>query len=166
MDPHKRLFRKYVVFSCLIAALLIVLVLFSHWMKYLESADLYLYDLHFKWRGPQPTSGNTILVLMDQKSATKLERKKGTWSRAQVGRAVRNLCGAGAAVIGLDMVFFAPSQNPEEDDALASALDQCGNVVLAKFVAEEGRAEISALPRFQDAMLGDGFINLFPDRDP
>ena len=165
MEPQKRLFRSYVVFSCLITVLLIVLVFFSHRMKFLDRAELYLYDLHFLWRGAQPTSGNTVLVLMDQKSATALERRKGAWSRAQVAGAVRNLCGAGAAVIGLDMVFFAPGQDPEEDDALASALDHCGNVVLARFVAEEGRAEISALPRFQDAMLGDGFINMFPDLD-
>ncbi|MEW6663783.1 MAG: adenylate/guanylate cyclase domain-containing protein [Thermodesulfobacteriota bacterium] len=165
MEPQKRLFRKYVVLSCLITALLILLVAFSYRMKFLDRADLYLYDLHFLWRGPQPTSGNTVLVMMDQKSATALERRKGAWSRAHVAGAVRNLCRSGASVIGLDMVFFAPSQNPEEDDALASALEECGNVVLAKFVAEEGRAEISAIPRFQDVMLGDGFINMFPDLD-
>lgn len=165
MEPQKRLFRNYVFFSCLITVLLIVLVLFSYRARILERADLFLYDLHFRWRGPLPTSGKTVLVLMDQKSATALERRKGTWSRAQVADAVRNLCGAGAAVIGLDMVFFAPSQDPGEDQALAASMDQCGNVVLAKFVAEEGRAEVSALPPFQEAMLGDGFINMFPDRD-
>ena len=69
MEPQKRLFRNYVFFSCLITVLLIVLVLFSYRARILERADLLLYDLHFRWRGPLPTSGNTVLVLMDQKSA-------------------------------------------------------------------------------------------------
>jgi adenylate cyclase len=165
MEPQKRLFRSYLLYACLSTVLLTTLVVIGYSSRLLERADLFLYDLHFSWRGPQPTSGKTVLVLMDQKSATELERRKGSWSRAQVARALENLCRAGAEVIGLDMVFFAPSQEAEEDHALAAAMDRCGNVVLAKFVAEEGKAEVTALPRFQEAMLGEGFINMFPDRD-
>ncbi|MBN1104678.1 MAG: adenylate/guanylate cyclase domain-containing protein [Deltaproteobacteria bacterium] len=165
MEPQKRLFRSYLLYACLSTALLTTLVLIGYSSRLLERADLFLHDLHYAWRGPLPTSGRTVLVLMDQKSATELERTKGSWSRAQVARALVKLCGAGAEVIGLDMVFFAPSQKVEEDDALAAAMDRCGNVVLAKFVAEEGKAEVTALPRFQEAMLGEGFINMFPDRD-
>jgi len=165
MEPQKRLFRSYLLYACLSTVLLTTLAVIGYSSRLLERADLFLYDLHFSWRGPQPTSGKTVLVLMDQKSATELQRRKGSWSRTQVARALGNLCEADAEVIGLDMVFFAPGQEAEEDDALTSAMDQCGNVVLAKFVAEEGKAEVSALPRFQEAMLGEGFINMFPDPD-
>jgi adenylate cyclase len=165
MEPQKRLFRSYLLYACLSTALLTTLTAVAYSSRFLERADLFLYDLHFSWRGTQPTSGKTVLVLMDQKSALELERRKGSWSREHVARALGNLCEAGAEVIGLDMVLFAPGQEAKEDDALAEAMDQCGNVVLAKFVAEEGKSEVSALPRFQEAMLGEGFINMFPDRD-
>lgn len=106
-----------------------------------------------------------MLVLMDQASADALDRKKGTWSRRNMACALENLCEAGADVIGLDVVFFAPGVDEEADQELASAMDQCGNIVLARFVSVEGRSEVSALPLFQEAMIGDGFINMFPDRD-
>jgi len=165
MEPQKRLFHTYLLYACLSTVVLTTLAAVGYSSRLLERADLLLYDLHFSWRGDQPASGKTVLILMDQESAAELKRLKGSWSRGHVARALDNLCEADAGVIGLDMVFFAPGQETAEDDALAAAMDRCGNVVLAKFVAEEGKAEISALPRFQEAMLGEGFINMFPDRD-
>jgi len=102
---------------------------------------------------------------MDQRSASELKREKGTWSRSQMAKALENLCMAGAEIIGLDMIFFAPSHNKEDDMALAMSIEECGNVILAKFVPVEGRAEVAALPIFQGGMIGDGFINMFPDKD-
>ena len=158
MEPQKRLFQTYLLYACLSTVVLTTLAAVGYSSRLLERADLLLYDLHFSWRGDQPASGKTVLILMDQESAAELKRLKGSWSRGHVARALDNLCEADAGVIGLDMVFFAPGQETAEDDALAAAMDRCGNVVLAKFVAEEGKTEISALPRFQEAMLGEGFI--------
>lgn len=83
----------------------------------------------------------------------------------QMAMALKNLCQAGAEVIGLDLVFFAPGHDRQEDIALATAIQECGNVILAKFVAVEGRGEITPLPIFQEGMIGDGFINMFPGKD-
>jgi len=165
IEPQKKLFRNHLIFSFLFSILLIILVLIFYHLHVLEKADLFLYDLHFKWRGPQPSSGKVVLVLMDQGSASELKRKKGTWSRFQMAGALENLCKASAEIIGLDMVFFAPGQENREDEALAKAIEGCGNVVLAKFVAVEGRRAVTALPLFQERMIGDGFINMFPDKD-
>jgi adenylate cyclase len=165
MTPQQRIFRTYLVYACITTLLLIGLTAVGYVSRHLEEADLILYDRHFLWRGTQLTSGKTVLVLMDQKSATQLQRRKGDWSRRHMARALDNLCKADVHVIGLDMVFFAPGQEPEADEALAAAMDRCGNVVLANFVAEEGRTAVSALPMFQETMLGEGFINMFPDRD-
>jgi adenylate cyclase len=165
MQPQKRLFRNHLILSCLLTFLIIALVITCYHIRTLEKADLFLYDLHFRWRGPQPTSEKVVLVLMDQRSASELERRKGAWSRAHLASAIENLCRAGCAVIGLDMIFFAPSEDLAEDKTLAETIGECGNVVLGKFVAEEGRGEVSALPRFQEGMIGDGFINMFPDSD-
>ena len=83
----------------------------------------------------------------------------------QMARAIENLSDAGAEIIGLDIVFFAPAHEKEEDIALARAIERCGNVILAKFVAVEGRGEVMPLSMFQEGMIGDGFINMFPDQD-
>lgn len=165
MEPQKRLFRTHFIFACLLSILFVTLVPIGYQLRVFERADLLLYDFHFKWRGPQPTSEKVVLVLMDQRSASELERRKGAWSRSHLASAIENLCRADCAVIGLDMIFFAPGEDVQEDKALARAIENCGNVVLAKFVAEEGRGEVSALPRFKEGMIGDGFINMFPDSD-
>ncbi len=165
MNPQKKLFLNHLILSLLFSIIFIVVVIVSYQQHLLEKADFILYDLHFKWRGPQSTSGKIVLILMDQKSASELERKKGAWSRSQMAEALENLCKADTEIIGLDLVFFAPSQNQKEDAALAKAIESCGNVVLSKFVAVEGRREVTSLSMFQEGMIGDGFINMFPDRD-
>ncbi|MBN2124316.1 MAG: adenylate/guanylate cyclase domain-containing protein, partial [Deltaproteobacteria bacterium] len=165
MEPQKRLLRNHIILACLLTVLFTGLALVLHGSPLLEQGDLLLYDLHFRWRGPVKTADRIALVLMDQRSATELERKKGSWSRAQMATAIENLSRAGADIIGLDLVFFAPGHEVEEDRVLAKALEGSGRVVLAKFVAVDGRGEVGPLPLFQEHMIGDGFINMFPDRD-
>jgi len=165
MNPQKRIFRNHLILSFLLTLLFLIMVSIFYKHHLLERADLFLYDFHFKWRGPQSTSGNIILVLMDQRSAAELKRKKGTWSRQQMAKALDNLCKAGAEIIGLDLIFFSPSQNQEEDLTLAGAIEACDNVVLARYGAVDGRGEVASLSLFQEKMIGDGFINMFPDKD-
>lgn len=165
MEPQKRLSRNHLVLSFLFTILFIVIISIFYGLQFFERPDLFLYDLHFKLRGAQSPSGKIILILMDQRSASSLKREKGTWSRLQMARAIENLSSAGAEVIGLDMVFFAPAHEKEEDMALAGAIERCGNVILAKFVAVEGRGDVTPLSMFQEGMIGDGFINMFPDQD-
>ena len=165
MQPQKRLIRNHIILSCLFSFLFIILITLFYRIQVLERADLFLYDLHFKWRGYQSTSGSIVLVLMDQRSASVLKREKGAWSRFQMAKALENLCAAGAEIIGLDMVFFAPGHDRGEDIALARAIDDCDNVILANVLEVEGGEEMNALPVFEEGMIGDGFINMFPDRD-
>jgi adenylate cyclase len=165
MEPKKELYQKHLVYSLLFTLLFITAVSILYRFHYLERADLFLHDLHFKWRGPKPASGNVVLVLMDQKSSMELKRKKGAWSRRHMAKALENLCQAGAEIIGMDLVLFAPGRNKGEDLELAKAISKCNNVVLAKFISVDGRGEVVPLPVFQEAMIGDGFINMFPDKD-
>jgi len=164
-QPQRRLLYTHFLFSILFTGFVLIVACLAFRADGFLWADHLLYDFHFRWRGPEPVSGKVVLVLMDQASADELHRKKGTWSRRNMAQALENLCKAGADVIGLDVVFFAPDLDEGADLQLASTMDQCGNVVLARFVAVEGRSEVSALPLFQEAMIGDGFINMFPDRD-
>ncbi len=164
-QPQGRLIRNHVLLSLCLTLLISSLAFLTYQWGGFSRADNVLYDKHFQWRGPDAVSGKVSLVLLDQDSSEELGRKRGFWSRKQMARALENLCAAGAEVIGLDMVFFAPAEDPSEDLELAAALEACSNVVLAWFVATEGRGEVRPLPVFQDAMIGDGFVNMVSDRD-
>jgi adenylate cyclase len=164
-QPQRRLIRNHILLSLLLTFVITAAAAAVYRYEGFRDADLAVYDAHFRWRGPGPVTGRTVLVLMDQESSERLGRKKDSWSRSHMARALENLCRAGAEVIGLDMVFFAPDGEPDTDRALASAMQGCSNVVLAWYVAVEGRGEVRPLPVFQEAMIGDGFVNMVPDRD-
>ncbi len=130
-----------------------------------KRVDNFLYDLHIKWRGTGRTSGNIVLVLMDDKSATELGRSKCSWSSRHVATALSNLCVAGAEVIGLDMLLSAPDPDPEADVLLAGAINDCSNIILPRIVSTLDGREVLPLPVFREAMIGDGFIDFPLDED-
>ncbi|MCJ7682060.1 MAG: CHASE2 domain-containing protein, partial [Candidatus Aminicenantes bacterium] len=160
-----KLLQRHLLFSTLFTLLLITLFIIFFHVDLFRLVDFSLYDRYFQWRGPLPTSDRISLVFMDNESAKALKREQGKWSRVQMAKALRNLCGAGAEVVGLDLVFFSPSPDKQDDTLLAEAMDACGNVVLAKYLPLSGRGEITPLPEFAQSMIGDGFINMFPDKD-
>jgi adenylate cyclase len=160
----KRLFLLQLVLTVCCVSLVTAVAAACYYFGFLQRADNFLYDLHFKWRGAGKTSGNITLVLMDQKSAVELDRKQGSWSRRQLARAIENLNSAGAAVIGVDLVFSSPAADPEDDRRLATAIEAGGNVVLSRILSSHGKESIP-LNQFREAMLGDGFIDMPLDED-
>lgn len=130
-----------------------------HWL------DLLTYDLQVQLRGASTASGRVVLVYMDEASAGELGRAQGYWSRRQLAAALQQLNAAGAEIIGLDLLLTRPAQQPEDDVELATAMEQAGNVVVARVAAVPGVGSLEAIAPFSDAMLGDGFIDLPLDRD-
>lgn len=161
----KNLLRNQILCTVLLSVAVAFAVIFCYRAQLLDWADNYLYDLNVVWRGPLATSERITLVLMDEKSAASLQRHRGQWSRKKLAVALDNLCGAGASVIGLDMVMSAPDVEAAEDRHLARAINACNNVVLARVSAAEGVDEITALDVFQEGMIGDGFIDVPLDKD-
>lgn len=161
----RALYRRQVVVSLLCCSFVIFATVAAYSFGLMQAADNYLYDLGMSLRGPQQTSGRISLVLMDEESARQLQRERGQWSRSKLAQALDNLCGAGAEVIGLDMVMSAPDQDPEEDRTLAAAIERCNNVVLARVSSAQGVREITALASFREVMIGDGFIDVPLDKD-
>lgn len=161
----KSLVRHQIIFSVICLFSVIGAVIFSYRADLLTWADNYLYDVNVAWRGPVKTSGQITLILMDEESAVRLKRYRGQWSRKKLARALDNICGAGAAVVGLDMVMAAPDLEPGADQLLAQSISACNNVVLARVSAAEGVAEIAPLALFQGGMIGDGFIDVPLDKD-
>jgi len=136
-----------------------------HRLGLFQASDHLIYDLRQVWRGPLEPTGDLVLVLMNEASSVELQRRKGTWSRAQLAQALDNLCVAGAEIIGLDLVFAAPDPDPQTDLRLAKAMEDCNNLVLARVLSNPGTGEIEPLPLFQDVMIGDGFIDMHLDDD-
>jgi len=164
MVSAKRLHRIQIFYSLILTGIVAVGVVFSYSHGFFRISDNYIYDLHIKWRGTQKISDKIVLVLMDEKSAAELKRHKETWSRRQLGTAIRNLSNAGAEVIGLDMVMSSPDLDPEADRFLAKAIKDSNNVVLSRVSASHA-GEILPLPIFEEGMIGDGFIDVPLDED-
>jgi adenylate cyclase len=161
----KSLLRYQVLFTAICLLLVTGTVIFCYRAGVLTWADNYLYDVNVAWRGPVATSGQVTLVLMDEDSAVRLQRHRGQWSREKLAKALDNICGAGAAVVGLDMIMSAPDLDPAADQLLAQAISACNNIVLARVSAADGVEEIAPLGLFQEGMIGDGFIDVPLDQD-
>lgn len=163
MISAQRIIRIQLITSLLCTCLVIVCLSLVYILGGFKRVDYFGYDLHMKWRGPLKTSGMVVLVLMDEKSADELKQSRGPWSRKHLAVALNNLCHAGAEIIGLDMLLTAPDQNPVNDRELASSIENCSNVILAR--STQGIGGIAPLSIFQEGMIGDGFIDLPLDED-
>ena len=87
-------------------------------------------DLLFLLRGSLPSPPEIVVVAIDEPSFAEIS-KQWPWPRSLHARLIDQLKKAGARVIGFDILFAEPSQ-PEEDRALARAIREAGNVVLAR----------------------------------
>lgn len=75
--------------------------------NYFESFDNKLRDMLFVNRGPIETTGNVVIIDIDEKSLNELGQFP--WSRDDVAQMVYNLAANGVGAIGFDIMF------PEED---------------------------------------------------
>ena len=72
------------------------------------SLDNRLRDFLFLLRGPQPHSGQVVIVDIDEKSLH--EEGQWPWPRKKVADLIGNLTRAEAGIIGMDMVFAEPDR--------------------------------------------------------
>ena len=94
-----------------IAALviLIALVLFFIDAPFLRFMELKALDLRMVSRGEMPSGGETVIVVIDEKSLSELGR--WPWPRTTIAKLVDVLKGYGAKVVGFDIVFAEPDEN-------------------------------------------------------
>lgn len=156
---------NYFHLALIIGSILLIAIGICAWLGIFSWLNLFAYDLHFNIRGVRPTSGDVVLVYMDQPSSVELERKQGNWSRRDMATALRNLHTAGAEIIGLDMIFSSPGYDPQADLELAEAIQSCNNIVLARIASAPYFGAVTPLGIFRAGMIGDGFIDLPLDRD-
>src|SRR4051794_9345636 len=79
-------------------------------------------DLKFRLRGQARPNPDVVVAVVDEKSVQKYGR--WPWSRVRIAKAILNLHDAGAAAIGLDMVFIDEVPPDPRLAAVAQHFDQ------------------------------------------
>ena len=102
----------YFVLSLTVAMLSISMYVFVP--SYFETFDNKLRDMLFVNRGPIETTGNVVIIDIDEKSLN--EMGQFPWSRNDVAEMVYNLAANGVGAIGFDIMF------PEEDRSSPSKM--------------------------------------------
>lgn len=119
---------------------------------------------------PEAPSPNIVIVGIDNASL-EAYGKWSEWQRSLHARAIDNLAEAGAAVIGLDILFADTSA---DDAVLAEALEGAGNVVLPVVGVEPLRSTepevtyrhfLTPTAPLEQACLSLGHANVVPDGD-
>jgi adenylate cyclase len=106
--------------------------------KFLENRAL---DFCYQWRPSQPSPPEILLVGIDEASFQEL-RRAWPWPRSWHSLLVKRLFEAGARLVVFDIVFAEPT-SADEDLGFAAAIQEAGNVVLAKTL------EVVEGPRFR-----------------
>lgn len=132
--------------------------------------ELKTLDARFVLRGEQRPRSPIAIVAIDEDSFDDL-RLQWPWPRTMHATLIEALRRRGPAVIGVDILFTESSRDPMADQALAQALQQAGNVVMAAFFSVvEGDLVIKEnlnlpIPLLRERAAGYGFVNLPIDAD-
>ncbi|MGH9556102.1 MAG: CHASE2 domain-containing protein [Terriglobales bacterium] len=135
--------------------------------------ELWGYDLLINAGGYEPPQPAVVVVDFDE--ATLEKTRVFPVPRTAVAEVLRKVSSGGPELIGLD-ILLSERRTPEEDRALAAALEGAGNVVLAVQVAAGGLSQARPLEEFcrpdpaspsfcQSGAFGLGYINMPADDD-
>lgn len=93
-------------------------------------------DARMRFRGTAEAAPEVVVCAIDATSVDRLGQ--WPWPREVMGDLIRRLHEAGARAIALDIVFSEPSRGgPGQDEALAAAIREAGNVVLGYYMTNE-----------------------------
>jgi adenylate cyclase len=108
-------------------------------LRFEEEAGL---DLLFQLRGPIAAPTDVVVVSIDSESANALGLRLDPedWPRSFHAEAVGRLRDAGASVVAVDLSFQRPSDSPSDDQFLADAIREAGNVILLEWLDEPVQA--------------------------
>jgi len=134
--------------------------------EFLENRAL---DFAYQWRPALPPVTDIVVVGIDEASFQEL-RRAWPWPRSWHAHLIRRLQAAGARLIVFDVLFAEPSLGAE-DEALAAALREAGNVVLAKTIEVTAdphfrrQIVLNPLPQLAASARGMGLAMVTPDPD-
>lgn len=158
---------RRLAWGLILGASVLALVLLLPFTDILELKSL---DLRFQVRGRLPLHAPVVIVTIDDESFRDIGMR-WPWPRSYFAQAIERAAKDGAAVIGLDLMLPDLGYSEEEDQALARAIAEAGNVVIpAKFEASRvqgytARSLNLPLPVFADPAAAIGYVNLLQSRD-
>ncbi|MDE2180361.1 MAG: CHASE2 domain-containing protein [candidate division NC10 bacterium] len=159
--PHRAVLWGLTIGSCVGAAYLFGLF---------DVLELKALDGRFLLRGEQRPRSPIVIVAIDEDSFDELGLQ-WPWPRTMHATLIETLRRGGPAIIGVDILFTESSRDSRADLALAQALQQAGNVVMAAFFSVvEGDLVIKEdlnlpIPLLRERAAGYGFVNLPIDAD-
>ncbi len=155
--------------------LLLLVSLFSAYLLSLtnvvQTLELKFLDFNFKIRGPLPVDTSPIVIIAIDDQSDLSTPYRWPWPRSYFAHVIENLERAGAAVIGVDVIFDQPDwYNPQNDDSLAHVLQRYDNVVLAgKIQQRQGKiSTLEIIPpyeKFSQTKSNWGIVSLQADID-
>lgn len=109
----------------------------------LRSLELSSVDKRFAIRGDLPAKEfkDVAIVAIDNKTFNDLD-EQWPFPRSMQGEVIDRLKDAGAKVIAVDIQFTEPSDDVDEDYALADSVGRAGNVVLATTQSRDGKTDV------------------------
>src|SRR4051794_40177132 len=161
--PASRSWRQAILVAAASATLASSLMALPPW----RLVELRLFDILSTIPPPAPLEPGVVIVAIDEPSFAEIGRQ-WPWPRDLHARLVQSLRAAGAASIGLDLIFAEPS-TPAADGALAASLGP--DVVLA---ADETRIDtpqaeqvtrVEPLPAFTAGGARSGVVAVALDQD-
>ena len=150
--------------------LTLVLLLISALLVYSQGAkrlDLLAYDTILSLN-PAPVEPNTVIIAIDEKSLNSIGQ--WPWRRALHAQLVDKLTAYNTELVVLDILFSEQSRtHPEDDELLAKAIKNNGNVLLPlhlQSLTHEGTlVEILPIPELVSAARSLGHVHVDLDQD-
>ncbi len=150
--------------------LTILLILISGFLVYTQAAkrlDLLAYDIAINIK-KAPVEQNTVIIAIDEKSLNSIGQ--WPWRRAIHAQLIDKLSTHNTALIALDILFSERSRtHPEDDDLLAKAIKNNGNVLLPLHLqplTQDGTlVEILPIPALVSAARAMGHVHVDLDQD-
>ncbi len=120
------------------------------------------YDFRMKKRPAQRANRGIVILAIDDNSLQALG--PWPWRRRLHADLIRYLNAAGAKAIFFDVLFPERSQNPEDDQILAKAIKDAGNVVLSfHFLSRTPWTPLFPIPEFKEVVRGLGYADVEND---
>lgn len=147
----------------LLPASLAAAIVFLHLAGVFSSPQHWLNDAQFRWRPDRKASDQIVIISVDPESEERLGAPFERWKREWTAQAITNLTDAGAEIIALDFRYATRPGGKEDDEALAAAISDTANVVLAAMI--EGGKQLRSAPLIREGAIIEGFLNVKEDRD-
>jgi adenylate cyclase len=124
----------------------IILALIIGQIPTLLTLELDLLDYRFKLRGPLEITDSPVIIVTIDDQSDESTPEMYPWPRDYYAHVIENLNEAGAAVIGIDVIFEKQDiHGKESDNRLAEVLGKYDNIVLAGKIAKSEHIDMTTL---------------------